>query len=153
MKLQSKDLDEEVQIDMSPMIDMVFLLLIFFIVSSKIIADRPKVDLPYAKAVKVSTEGDKLDENVVRFMITISKNGDNERHYYLPDKADVMVTLEEMMEGIKKAADNTPEDKDFTVVLRGDSEVKFEDTQRVMKECAEIGVYRMIFAALEENRK
>jgi len=34
MKLQSKEADEEVEIDMSPMIDMVFLLLIFFIVAS-----------------------------------------------------------------------------------------------------------------------
>jgi biopolymer transport protein ExbD len=153
MKLQSKELDEEVEIDMSPMIDMVFLLLIFFIVSSKIIADRPKVDLPYAKAVKVSTEGDKLDEKVVRFMITISNDENNERHYYLPDKADVTVTLKEMMEGIETAANNTPKDKEFTVVLRGDSEVKFEDTQKVMAECAQIGVFRMIFAALEESRK
>lgn len=157
MKLQSKEADEEVEIDMSPMIDMVFLLLIFFIVASKIIADKPPVELPYAKAVVLGVDPkdgiSSVDKNVVRFMISISKDEDNERHYYLPESADTMVTFEEMMEGIETAANNTPKDKEFTVVLRGDSEVKFEDTQKVMAKCAEMGVYRMVFAALEENKK
>ena len=157
MKLQSKEADEEVEIDMSPMIDMVFLLLIFFIVASKIIADKPPVELPYAKAVVLGVDPkdgiSSVDKNVVRFMISISKDEDNERHYYLPDSADTMVTFKEMIEGIETAANNTPRDKEFAVVLRGDGEVKFEDTQKVMAACAQMGVYKMIFAALEENIK
>jgi biopolymer transport protein ExbD len=149
MNLHSKEADEEVEIDMSPMIDMVFLLLIFFIVASKIISDKPPVNVPYAKAVGIPGPDDK----VIRFTISISKDEDNERHYYLPDSADTLVTFEEMMAGIKQANLRIrPEGTDFAVVLRGDGDVKFEDTQKVMKACADIGVYKMIFAAKEENK-
>ncbi|MBN2704332.1 MAG: biopolymer transporter ExbD [Pontiellaceae bacterium] len=155
MNLHSKEADEEVEIDMSPMIDMVFLLLIFFIVASKIIADKPPVDVPYAKAVKIAVDPKVvkgIDDKVERFMISISKDEDNERHYYLPDSADTTVTFDEMIEGMEMALNRTPKDKEFTVVLRGDGEVKFEDTQKVMKACADMGVYKMIFAAKEENK-
>lgn len=152
MNLHSKEADEEVEIDMSPMIDMVFLLLIFFIVASKIIADKPPVDVPYAKAVGLPDEKSK-DAKLVRYTISISKDQDSEKHYYLPSSSDTMVTFEQMMSKIKEANDNPrPDDTDFAVVLRGDGDVKFEDTQKVMKACADIGVYKMIFAAKEENK-
>ena len=50
MKLENKDAGEDIEMDMSPMIDMVFLLLIFFIVASQIIDDKPKVLIPEAAA-------------------------------------------------------------------------------------------------------
>ena len=53
MKLDLVD-DVDVDIDMSPMNDMVFLLLIFFIVASAVVElDKPAVELPQASAAKV----------------------------------------------------------------------------------------------------
>jgi biopolymer transport protein ExbD len=48
MKIHPKHLDEDVEIDMSPMIDMVFLLLIFFLVASTIIDEKVPVKVPSA---------------------------------------------------------------------------------------------------------
>jgi len=46
MDLQRIAQEEDIEIDMSPMIDMVFLLLIFFIVASVIIDEKPKETIP-----------------------------------------------------------------------------------------------------------
>ena len=151
MNLRSKDADEEIEIDMSPMIDMVFLLLIFFIVASKIINDRPPVTVPYAKAVTLPKDQLK-DNKIVRYTISISKDKDNEKHYYLPGSSDTMVTFDQLKEGIKQALDKAKsEEKDLHVVIRGDGDVEFADTEKVMKECAYNGAFNMIFAAMEEG--
>ena len=59
--------DEDIEVDMSPMIDMVFLLLIFFIVASIIVDDKVPVDIPTAVYAKVP------EDITGRFTISISK--------------------------------------------------------------------------------
>jgi len=51
--------NDELQVDMSPMIDMVFLLLIFFIVASTVIVVKqdPEVEPPVAKYSKKAKDG------------------------------------------------------------------------------------------------
>ena len=66
MKLEQKDLGEDLELNMSPMIDMVFLLLIFFIVASQIIDEKPKVKIPAAAYAKVP------DDTTGRLMITVT---------------------------------------------------------------------------------
>ena len=150
MKLNSKEMDEEVEIDMSPMIDMVFLLLIFFIVASKIISDKPPVEVPFAKAVAIAKE-DQADDSV-RFMISISKDKDAENHYYIPSSADTPVSFDELEPAIQEAVDDANRrHKDFFVLIRGDSKVEFKDTEKVMRACAGAGAYNLIFAAKEES--
>ena len=48
MKLGKQTSDDDLELDMSPMIDMVFLLLIFFIVVSQVIDEKPRVEIPDA---------------------------------------------------------------------------------------------------------
>ena len=68
MDLQRKAQEEDIEIDMSPMIDMVFLLLIFFIVASVIIDEKPKVTIPKAAYSKVP-------ENIEgRVMVSVKEN-------------------------------------------------------------------------------
>ena len=50
VKLPQKD---DVQIDMAPMIDMVFLLLIFFMVASVVVTEKIDIKLPESKSAKV----------------------------------------------------------------------------------------------------
>jgi len=57
MKLEPKQADDDVLVDMSPMIDMVFLLLIFFIVASQIVDEKPKVAIPPAKRMLMPIKG------------------------------------------------------------------------------------------------
>ena len=66
MKLEPKEAGDDLEVDMSPMIDMVFLLLIFFIVASQVIDEKPKVAIPTAAYAKVP------DNTTGRLMITVT---------------------------------------------------------------------------------
>ena len=67
MQLGKKQNDDDIELDMSPMIDMVFLLLIFFIVVSQVIDEKPKIEVPEASVAKVA------EETINRLMITVMK--------------------------------------------------------------------------------
>ena len=142
MKLEAKELSDEVEIDMSPMIDMVFLLLIFFIVASQIVSDKPPVDVPTAESAKIAENDDD------RFMISVSKNEDPLQKYYLPYDAHTPGPWEVLVSAVQDAVNANP---DVRIVVRADNQVPFKETEKLMKACAEAGAYNMIFSAFEEQ--
>lgn len=135
MKLESKDAGEDIEMDMSPMIDMVFLLLIFFIVASQIIDEKPKVMVPEAAA---ATKPEKTDD---RLMITVTK--DDEFYFRLQK-----VEFEELAIKIQQEFEANNE---LRMLIRADGDVPFKTNQKVMKACAEVGAVDIIFAATEER--
>ncbi len=141
MKLEAKELSEEVEIDMSPMIDMVFLLLIFFIVASQIVSDKPMVQVPTAESAAIGNDED-------RFMISVTKDEDPLKKYYLPYDAHHPVPWEQLVSAVNEAVNANP---DIRIVVRADNEVPFKETEKLMKACAEAGAYNMIFSAYEEK--
>lgn len=142
MKLNAKELDEEVEIDMSPMIDMVFLLLIFFIVASQIVADKPPVTVPTAESAAIA----KNDKD--RFVISVTKSKDPAKKYYLPSNPHKPVSYKDLIAGIQAAVNANP---NVRIVLRADNQVPYKETEKIMKACAAAGAYNMIFAALQEK--
>ena len=82
MKLAPKHNDDDLEVDMSPMIDMVFLLLIFFIIASQVIDEKPKVEIPFAAYAKVP------EDTTGRLMITVTA-----------DEKDIIANME--MESIE----------------------------------------------------
>jgi biopolymer transport protein ExbD len=68
----SKPPDEDLKVDMSPMIDLVFLLLIFFMVNSTLILTRidKEVNIPVAPQAKVAETG------AGRIVLNIRKSGE-----------------------------------------------------------------------------
>ena len=135
MKLEKKDTGDDIEMDMSPMIDMVFLLLIFFIVASQIIDEKPKVLVPEAAA---AIKPDKMED---RLMITITK--DDEFFFRLQS-----VEFEELSIKIQQEFEANPE---LRILIRADSETKYKTNEKVMMACAEIGAVDIIFAATEER--
>jgi biopolymer transport protein ExbD len=136
MKLKRND-TEEVEIDMSPMIDMVFLLLIFFIVASQIIkVDKVPIDLPAAVYAKVP------EDETGRYVITVSKDGDV---FVGPESQQV--TMSELED---KVAEQLEADEKIRIVIRADDETKFEDNEKILTACGEVGAKDMIFAAFEK---
>ena len=133
MKLQPKD-TEDLELDMSPMIDMVFLLLIFFIVAAQIVDEKPPIEIPQAATAKLP---EKIDN---RLMITIAKG---EVFYFRQEK----VTLEELA---MRLQENFKEDEQMRVLIRADGSVPFKVSEKVMKACAEVGAVDLIFSAFEE---
>jgi biopolymer transport protein ExbD len=133
MKLQQKD-TEDIELDMSPMIDMVFLLLIFFIVTAQIVDEKPKVTIPAAASAKLP---EKIDN---RLMITVTKE---ETFFFRQEE----VTIEQLAIRLQE---NFEEDEQMRILIRADGTVPFKTSEKVMRACAEVGAVDLIFAAFEE---
>ncbi len=135
MKLKI-DLGEDVEIDMSPMIDMVFLLLIFFLVASSVVkVAKAPVELPLAVYAKVP------ENTTGRLEITVTQTGD------LFFNA-TPVTLEDLRERLDTEIKLNPELK---VMFRADSRVKYSVNEKIMEVCAEAGAVDLIFNAYEKD--
>ena len=134
MKLVQKNNEDDIELDMSPMIDMVFLLLIFFIVASQIIDEKPQVEIPDAVYAKVP------DDTTDRLMITVRAD---ERYFI----GQVEVSFDEMKE---KLALEIKKDPNMRVLIRSDAQTKYKVNEKVMTACAEIGANDLIYSAFEE---
>ena len=127
---------KEDQIDMSPMIDMVFLLIIFFITNSKEYQDaKVEVKLPIAAHANVPKE----PKN--RQSITIEANGNIRL-------GAVEAKLEDIKPTIEQAIKTIPNLKIF---LRAEGTVAHDQVRKVMAECAAGGVADIIFATYEKD--
>lgn len=126
--------EEDIEVNMSPMIDMVFLLLIFFIVASIVVKEKVSVNIPSAVYAKVP-------ENIAGRLI-ISVNKQKELFVGLQK-----VTLDQLRSRLDQEAAADPKLK---VMIRTDGDVPFEVNQDIMMACADAGLVDMIFSAYEQ---
>lgn len=119
---------------MTPMIDMVFLLLVFFMtVSSLAQADRARqVDLPESAKSDVP----EADELSGRGTISIDAAG----VIYL---GVTPVSLEEMQATMKTALRANPA---LRIHLRADQATPYTEIKKILKACAEVGAHDVIYA-------
>ena len=135
MKIQPKDTGD-IEVDMSPMIDMVFLLLIFFLVASTVIDEKiPVEDIPTAVYAKLPEN--KLDRAVV------SVNRDEELFFGTRPEP---LTLDELKLHLQAAY---ADDDKLRIMIRSDGNVKYEMSEKIMRVCGEVGVVDLIYAAYE----
>lgn len=130
-------------INMAPMIDMVFLLLIFFMVASHMSKmDRTPVELPVADKSTVP-EGAKG-----RQLITIRSQDQT------GEEVDVLMNLQKIeVKEIKPVIEKLlAEDENTEVYLRADRYAKHKHVKEVMAACAEGGVANVIFATFESGK-
>jgi len=128
-KLPSNPRDEEV--DMAPMIDMVFLLLVFFMVASHLQSEEHfPINIPTASHAKIPK--DRSD----RINITVKEDGT----IFL---GVTEVTKEELAPIVEQ---RNKETQDLRIFLRGDANAEHGDVREVMRICAEAGVAEIIFA-------
>ena len=142
MKIQPKKADEDVEIDMSPMIDMVFLLLIFFIVASTVIEEKvPVKNIPTAVHATLKPPDDTINRAV------ISINEDEELFFGI---RTVPITEEELLAYLQEAMANAAaQNVNLRVMIRCDGNVKYEVNEKVMAICGEAGAMDLIYAAFE----
>ncbi len=134
MKLIPKKKEDDIEPNMSPMIDMVFLLLIFFIVAAQIIDEKPKVLIPSAINAKVP------EDSKSRLMITIT---DDEKYFIRQN----LVSFEELQ---KYLADEVNKNPKLRVLIRADQDLKYKVSEKVMNICADVGANDLIYAVLEK---
>ena len=131
LKQQRKRKDEVVSFQITPMIDMTFLLLIFFMVTSKLSKEQVKMDvsLPTASAAKIPD--DLSDRDVI--------NVDKEGNYYI---ANVMANGDQLKRHLQDRFKAAPPLK---IYYRADKDTPYEVTERFMKLAAEAGARQVLF--------
>jgi biopolymer transport protein ExbD len=138
MNLRPDRSDERVDINLTPLIDVVFLLLIFFMVSTTFDRHaRLKVELPEASAKTQQQQ----DEPVV---LSIDAKG----NYFINDRQLVNTTLETL----KIALQKTVADKqDVSLVLRADANTPHQSVVRAMDAASQLGLTRLSIATIESK--
>ena len=134
MNLAQHQEDEEIAIDMSPMIDMVFLLLIFFVVASVIVDKKVKVDVPSAAYARVP------EDITDRLIISVNKK---EELYAGSEK----VSIDQLRELLRKEIEVNPK---LRVMIRSDGNVKYKVNEEVVTACADVGANDLIYSAFEK---
>jgi biopolymer transport protein ExbD len=134
MDLKPLGHDEDIEVDMSPMIDMVFLLLIFFLVASNIVDNKVPVKIPSAVYAKVP------EDTTGRFEITVQKGG----KYFVGQDP---VSLEELKQRLEPELKANP---DLRILIRADGAVRYKVNEELMAACAEVGANDLIYSVFEE---
>jgi len=122
---------EDSGVDLTPLIDVVFLLLIFFMVSTTFIRETQlKIDLPEA-----SGELQEIEEDIVE--ITVDKLGDyavNDRLLVNNDLATLLRALEEVLASQKP---------DVRVIITADANAAHQAVVRAMDAAGKVGLSRI----------
>jgi biopolymer transport protein ExbD len=138
--------DEDAKMDMSPMIDMVFLLLIFFMIASRMVTVRvdPEIKPPVAdQSVKPKSVKGRIVFNIY------AKGAGGESKYTTSDGSKT-VTLEEITTRVEKFADSMEaRGTEASLLLRAHKDAEVSDIKKVAKAAAEGGINKVIFGAFK----
>jgi biopolymer transport protein ExbD len=137
--LPSNPRDDEV--DMAPMIDMVFLLLVFFMVSSHLQSEE-FIDLGIPKASAATIPEDRSE----RLVVSVNAEGDLFLGANPILEEDLAIVLRERNDQVLALTDGQRQ----KLYLRGDGEADHGDVRKVMQLAADAGIVDIIFATHED---
>ena len=143
-KIQSPDLD----VDMTPMIDCVFLLLIFFMV----VATMSKVDMTPEIELPVAPKSAIPEDLRARGIINILPNGFETADGSIVSEDKPFMVSGSLTDdrGLRKSIDaRRAAEPELRVVMRIDKNTKFKVVQRGIAACAEAGVFDVIFSSYQ----
>ena len=140
MKVPTRKRERGLQFNITPLIDVVFLLIIFFLVASHFVRaeNKQSVDLP-----KATQADDQAEESPNRLVVTVT--ADNQLHV-----GGRVVGFDELEQMIFDggAADNVEQKNRFEVRIRGDRTVPYSVIEPIMLACARAGVTRINYTVL-----
>ena len=122
---------------LSPMIDMMFLLLIFFIVSTMQMTELKTIP------VKLPVATESVIQNTAKFTVTIKDDG----AYWLQDK---VISRQDL---INKAREEQKKDEKFHVVIRADENVQYKAVIGLLDSFKKAGVSRVGLATEKDTKK
>lgn len=135
----SQNVSERPMIQMAPLIDVVFLLLIFFMASSIFYQFESEIDIN----VPTAKESSSMERTPGEIIINVRKDGTivvNQRTLS-EDELKVMLTRVSSMY------------KGQPVIVRADGETYHKDIVNVLDVCAGADIWNVSFATMEEDRK
>ena len=137
----SKSRNEDVSLDMTPMIDVVFQLIIFFVVTLKMSDDKDTtIKLADGKNGIVLTQEELPPSQLT---IDVAKSG----RVSLSN-----ITLTDQMLAQKITERKKRYGAEFPCMIRADKFTKHKDIARVMNICAACGVWKISFVAIQEHK-
>jgi biopolymer transport protein ExbD len=136
MNLRPGYKEESVEVNLTPLIDVVFLLLIFFMVSTTFDKHaKLKVSLPESSTKAVQQQGDPL-------VLSIDAKG----NYFLNERQIVNTKLKTLKQAIQKTIGD---DKDVAIVLRADANTPHQFVVRAMDAASQLGLTKLSIATVE----
>ena len=138
MNLRPGHKEENVEVNLTPLIDVVFLLLIFFMVTTTF--DRHaklKVSLPESSAKATQQAKDPL-------VLSIDAKG----NYFINDRQVVNQSLDTLKQALQKII---AEQKDMALVLRADANTPHKAVVRAMDAASQLGLTKLSIATVEAN--
>ncbi len=136
MKIQIEEI--EAGFDMSPMIDMVFLLLIFFMIASRFsVSQNVQLEIPTATKAIVPKERHE------RFTVNVKADGS-----FCIYGRETPVTIDEVREAFKREKGLDP---NLKIYVRADQETDFKFVRQIISAMAEEGLDDSIFGAFIPN--
>lgn len=132
MKFQSQFGSERTGIQLAPMIDVVFLLLIFFIVLWNYARFETEIDI----SVPAASAGENPERTIGEIVVNVKKEG------------------QIIIEGIEKTEEETLEMfnnivaayPDQALILRGDKEASFDHIVKILNLCKKANIWNISFA-------
>jgi biopolymer transport protein ExbD len=128
---------EEAKFEMAPMIDMVFLLLVFFMMASQM-SQRQNIKMNIPEATKAVVPKERPD----RWVVNINKDGEI-------FEGESQITLKQLSVRVEEQVKNNPKTK---VYLRADMDTKHKEVKKVMTAMAKAGVSDFIFGVFVKKK-
>jgi biopolymer transport protein ExbD len=140
MKFQSQFGSERTGIQLAPMIDVVFLLLIFFIVLWNYARFETEIDI----SVPAASAGENPERTIGEIVVNVKKEGG----IIIEGVERTELETLEMFKSIVAAY------PDQALILRGDKEASFDHIVKVLNLCKEANIWNISFATSQpENTK
>ena len=146
LRATQQEQEDDTQVDMSPMIDMVFLLLIFFIVNATLII----VEMDKKVQVPIARYSEKQNDKMGRIVVNVySDEFAGEGRFRMADGKEVFANDDDLTKFIKEQKEYW-EDKGQKprLHLRADGTVHFTYVRRAIRAGAAAGVNEVIFVSL-----
>lgn len=146
-QVKGKVRDEDFDMDITPMIDITFLLLIFFLVCSTP-DQQTAIELPQARYGKGVGERNSI-------MITISDEGIDSAPVYLADGKigePLAGDMEQQTQAIRAAVEKAKQDDaKENVLIKADRNVAHREVARVIKAASKVEGMQIFLAVLESD--
>jgi biopolymer transport protein ExbD len=160
MKLMTTNSDQPIEMDMTPMIDVVFQLIIFFILITDLTqSELEELKLPMA----MNAVEDKPDPSIVRPVLNVLPDGTmvkKRRPIYDPEKDDTTdleryLSDQALLMPKKKDPDVGVDLPDNPLLIRADKNTEFKFIQKIMEVCGKKGIqiWKLQLAASEDPAK
>jgi len=122
----------EVGFNMTPMIDVVFLLIIFFLVSSHLVKQEAQMELP----LPVADSGEEPNDEARRLTLNVTADGSMLL-------AGRRLDRDELKQRLEQARDE--HGRDVEIRIRGDRNVPYSAVSPIMLSCARTGIWKVTF--------